>query len=302
VTRTPRGGHIPGRSARRGFALVLVIWALSLLALLAASYGGSSRGDAIATIRLADRIEAKNLARAAIERGIFELMRERAWKTDGTAYDFQLGEADLSVAIWSERGKVDLNAGSPSLLRPLLVQAGATESEIDALIDGIEDWKDGDDLKRLNGAEAEDYRAAGRPSGPANKPFESIERLQQLLGISPEIYRRLLPRITVHSFTPAIDPRSAPEELLRAVPGIDPVSLEEFLATREKRKYDDPSEPLPILSAPGSSLAADAGRIFTVRGTAVLPTGVTVAREVVVWIENRSEGRFWVLDARSEAS
>ena len=48
-------------------------------------------------------------------------------------------------------------------------------------------------LKRPNGAEEPDYRAAGLSYKPANGPFQAIEELQLVLGMRPEIYRRIAP-------------------------------------------------------------------------------------------------------------
>ena len=67
------------------------------------------------------------------------------------------------------------------------------------------DWRDADDLKRPNGAEEPEYRAAGLDYKPANAPFQAIEELQLVLGMRPDIYRRLAPSITVFSRSPGVN-------------------------------------------------------------------------------------------------
>ena len=57
------------------------------------------------------------------------------------------------------------------------------------LVDAIGDWKDADDLRRPNGAEAADYQAAGSPYLPANALFETVPELQRVLGMTPALYR-----------------------------------------------------------------------------------------------------------------
>ena len=59
----------------------------------------------------------------------------------------------------------------------------------------------GDKLTRLrpNGAEEAAYRAAGLPWGPKNAPFETVEELQQVLGMTADIYKRVAPSLTTYS-------------------------------------------------------------------------------------------------------
>ena len=63
-------------------------------------------------------------------------------------------------------------------------------------------------------------------------PFEAVEELQQVLGMTPAVYRWVAPALTVYSGRRGIDPRVAPREALLALQGIGPEEVESFLATR----------------------------------------------------------------------
>ena len=51
-------------------------------------------------------------------------------------------------------------------------------------------WTDADNLKRPNGAEADDYRTAGRKVLPANDFSSQPRELQNVLGVSLKLYIR----------------------------------------------------------------------------------------------------------------
>ena len=57
-----------------------------------------------------------------------------------------------------------------------------------ALVDAIVDFRDEDDLHCLQGAEDRDYADAGLPRGAKDAAFEAVEELQQVLGMTREIY------------------------------------------------------------------------------------------------------------------
>ena len=71
------------------------------------------------------------------------------------------------------------------------------------------DFRDKDSVPRTLGAEAAEYRAVGLAWGPKNAPFEAVEELQQVLGVTKEIYDRVGPYLTVYSVGGAINPTVA---------------------------------------------------------------------------------------------
>ncbi len=135
----------------------------------------------------------------------------RPWDFDGNA---------LSIAVFNEQSRINLNQAPLNVLSALLEALGAEEQEVQAIADAIVDWRDEDDLKLLNGAEAADYEAVGRVLGPKNVPFVAMEELQQVLGMSREVYRRLAPEVTVDSMSKQVDQTFASTALIAALQGI----------------------------------------------------------------------------------
>ena len=174
--RTRRAARrLPRRDAQDGIAIVLALWLTVLLTVLASGFAFSMRSEALATRNAVSLAQARTLADGAVERGAFELMRPRlpnAWTPDGVPHRYVDGNASITIVAVDESARVDVNAAPNALLKNLLMVVGGVEdAKADRLVDAIADWRDPDDLKRPNGAEADDYRAAELKYVPANAPF-----------------------------------------------------------------------------------------------------------------------------------
>ena len=66
-----------------------------------------------------------------------------------------------------------------------------------ALTEAVSDFIDADADKRMNGAEADDYRYADFPYLPANRSLASVSELRAVKGMTSEVYEALRPWVTV---------------------------------------------------------------------------------------------------------
>lgn len=207
-----------GPRSEQGLALVLVLWAVALLAVLAASQLVDARSG-IALVRNQVAVaQARALADAGINRGILELITGRArtqWPSPASVVQWAFGDGVVRMRVENEFGKLDLNSCAPSLLKRLITGLGVQSDAADHLVDAIEDFRDSDDIKRVNGAERADYVAAGLPYGPKNEPFASVEELQQVIGMTPALYARLAPYLTVYTGRAYVDMGVASRELVQ---------------------------------------------------------------------------------------
>src|SRR5438105_6684506 len=191
-----RGARHASRDRQRGIALILVLWLTILLTVIGGSFAYGMRNEALAARNSLSLAQARALADGAIYRTVFELMRPRmladVWSADGTLHVWDENGSRVAVNALDESGKIDLNTAPDGLIKGLLQTAAELDADTAArLIDVIDDWKDIDDLRRPNGAEAPDYQAAGLSYKPANAPFESIAELPRVLGMTPSSYCRL---------------------------------------------------------------------------------------------------------------
>jgi general secretion pathway protein K len=269
-------------SRQRGVALVLVIWIAVLLLVIASSFILERRSEMLVVRNSASIARAEAIADAGVNRAIFELYRIGApadqWKRDGTVYDWAFDGAAVKVVIRDESAKIDINAASDLLLRGLFLSAGVQDDEAAKLVDAILDWRDADSLRRPNGAEEPEYRAAGLSYGPANAPFQAIEELQLVLGMRPEVYRRIAPLITVFSRQGGVNTQIATRDVLLAIPGMTSDVVDNFIVQREAARAA--GQPLPLLPQAAAYNVGGSG-LVTVRSEARLDDGTSFAREAV---------------------
>jgi general secretion pathway protein K len=299
--RIERGHSFVQPVGQSGIALVVVLWVLALLSVIAGSLVFSSRTEVLMAGNMAAVAQAEALADAGVYQAIHELVRPQTdllrWKGDGLTHLWKYQGADLRVTILDESAKVDVNAAPTVLLKGLLRVLGIAEPDADALSDAVADWRDADDLRSLHGAEKSDYAAAGRDYGPANAPFETIEELRQVLGMSDDLYRKLEPLVTVYSRQSGINAAVAPREVLLALPGATPEQVNLFLEQRRiLLEQGLPAPPFPG----GQGLSTGAiGSVFSIQVEAIMSDNVRFFREAVVRMTGDTRGPVTVLAWRA---
>jgi general secretion pathway protein K len=241
----------------RGIALLLVLWVLTVLMVIVFAFSFSTRVETYSTLSFKEGMEKRFIAQAGIERGIMEIFYNKRfasvpdkdiWMVNGTTYTGELGNGYYEVRIMDENGKVDINTAPDVLLKNLLIQLGLKIEESDAIVDAIMDWKDPDDLRRLNGAESDYYMTLPNPYKAKNANFDSVEELIFVKGITPELLygsegkKGLIEYVTVHSKSPQISINSAPREVLLSVPGITTEIADNIINFRKDKRITSPTE------------------------------------------------------------
>lgn len=269
-------------SRQRGLALVIVLWAAVLITVVASTFIVERRTETMIVRNSVALARAEAAADAGVFRGIHDMYRSDnlpdRWRRDGTVQEWSFDSIPVRVELRDESAKIDINTASDVLLRGLLVSSGLKDDEVARLLDAILDWRDPDALKRPNGAEEADYRDAGLAYKPANAAFQAIEELQLVLGMRPDLYRRLAPSITVYSRQQGINPQIATREVLLAIPGITPEIVDRYVADREEARRQ--GLPLPTLPQAGA-VASGGSMVATIRSEARLDDGVVFVREAV---------------------
>lgn len=222
-------------TTQRGMALLLVLWATTLLAILLGGYAVLARTQGLqARYRLA-QTQAHYVAQAGLMRAIQDLHATqpgRRWLADGRSYRFAFGQAQLEVSAVSDNGKVDLNTATLQVLQGLLRAAGLSDEAARQLATHIVTWRQPLVASRATGTTPLDYMAAGRNYRPRHGPFASIEELQMVWGVTPQLYARLASYVTIWSGRPIPDANTAPPLVLQAIPGLSAAQVQAVLAAR----------------------------------------------------------------------
>lgn len=311
-----RGERDGNRHRQKGYALVMVIWVMAILTLMALGFSRSLTVGSAGLSNSTGAIRAEVLAQAALERGLHALLNpgaEQSWKLDGTGYSFSFGGAVLTFSLEDEHGKIDLNTADRPLLLALfgdllsgLPQTEGQDITADIMVDRLLDWRDADDLTRLDGAEIFDYEAMSYDVGPANRPFRSVSEIQQVLGMTRALYEELEDSVTVHSQERTINPLHAKEKLLRIIPGLGQAEVDVFLSLRAEYDYADKTVPEPALTGGRRYLNRDVSAVYTVTGRADLSSGISYLKQVIVWktgggrLSGRNRGDYKILEIRKD--
>jgi general secretion pathway protein K len=197
MRRYRRGGTAGGEAGRqtRGFALLIVLWTMGLLALLVAQFTSAGRTE----VRVAMNLQANAVAQAAADAALYEAilrLLQGAWLPDGRPHIVQWGNTAVTVRVKNQAWKVNPNLATAPVLRALLVQLGLDSAKSAALAQAIVDWRT--PLSQPSGAKLAPYRAANLPYGPANRPFDSVDELGLVLGMTPGLLARMRPFLSVY--------------------------------------------------------------------------------------------------------
>ena len=287
-----------GRGAR-GIALVVVLWMLSLLAVIAASFTTTTRTETRLARNLVENAKAEALADAAVHRAIVGLLDgdpDARWAADGTLYEFAMDDGTAWITIHDETGKIDLNAGSQNLIATLLDAADVPLAEADGLTDAIIDYRDSDDQRRPSGAEDDDYRDAGLPWGAKDRPFEAVEELRRVLGMTPELYDRISPYLTVYTGQRGVNAAAFRAGALAADDNDAASDEADANADQDAAPEAAPVDMELLAGVTGGRRSRRALRIYSVRAEATVDSGALFVREAVVRLTGRAE-RPWLVHA-----
>jgi hypothetical protein len=183
----------------RGSVLILVLWVLVLLGVLSAQHVAHNRDKASLAIDALARIEKEQTVQSVIElyRSAKTPFPEGA-EGKGKWMVISINGKDVWTR-WDKEGKrtlVDVANETKlrSLVRTILERKypDGSEKELglksDELVDALLDWIDADDLRRLNGAEADDYLDQGLNYVPSDAPFRTMTEMLLVMGMSETLF------------------------------------------------------------------------------------------------------------------
>lgn len=184
----------------RGTVLVLVLWVLALLTLVGGFYAVEARIRRNLGQQAWDSLQGREAVRSVLlfcqgrlaspDAAVDEALVEGRLAADGTVYTVRLGSREVIFRLEDERGKVDLNMASEAQIRQVLRGVlGDERMELtDTITDSILDWKDTDNLVRLDGAEDEVYEEKRPAYRAANGPFRLINELLLVNGVTHDLF------------------------------------------------------------------------------------------------------------------
>jgi len=281
-----------------GMALILTVSIISLIVALTLQFNTSMRSNLHAAANLSDGIKLGCIARSGFNGALAVLYEDASsgdvdtlrepWAhariiSENSASLFDEGRFLLEIADLSGRIQINqlvhqngnYNDTQKSLLMRFLgfPEFDLDPEEVENIADAIKDWIDSDDETTEFGAEDSYYRALERPYPCKNAPFEFLEELLLVRGITEELFygTEEKPGISLYLSTYGDDGKininTAGPLVLRALSDqIDQERAEDMVAYREDED-NDLSDPGWYRNVPGMSEVSIDSSLLTISST-----------------------------------
>jgi general secretion pathway protein K len=224
------------RSGERGIALIVALWGGAILAVVVMSVLQLTRADARMLRGSQEVAELRSVVDAAVNMTILAMMSPPATRptvNTGPA-PVNFGGTTIQVSIMDESGKIDLNMVTAAGLQQIV---------------------------------------AWRTASSGGRPFQTVEGLQLVPGMTTALYRRVAPMLTVYSQSPYLDPAYSSTDALDAFRAFDSGADSAWRRLIEERTG---------LRAPSRKPGVVLGHAFTITAQAVSADGSRFTRVAVV--------------------
>jgi general secretion pathway protein K len=269
---------------RRGVVLITVLWSIALLSALAMAASTSFRGFVGVVTIERDRVRADALLTAGLEAAAGIVIGANDTPLTETDTRVSLANGEVQVRVSDEGGRIDIGRAPVELLASLFRSVGVKDA--DAAAQRVELW-------RNPGGPAPTTRKVAPGEAPskaavADLAFTDIRQLANVPEIPADWVAAVAPLITVYG-AETVNPLTAPEAVIEALPGMDRARALTFLNMR--RQYPGDFDRIAGLLGPAQQYtAAKQQQIVSVDLRARLSDGyATGARAVIVLLRQDNQ-------------
>ena len=200
-----------------GFALIIVLWTLVLIAFIVALLARNGRVEVKIAGNLAANAVTAAAADGAVYQAIFHLLEPASparWPLDGAPHLLTIGECRVVVEVRDEAARINPNLAAASLLEVLLRVTGSDANSARRLATAIGEWVGLAGTARSRDALAAEYRAAGLDYAPPSAPLETVGELRRVLGMTPAVFSAIRPHLSLYA--PSVPDPTHADPVVRA--------------------------------------------------------------------------------------
>ena len=202
--------------------IVTLVWEVFRIGARAAQTGAFGRDSIRAGLVAEAGIAAARVAlREDADDNTYDTLDE-IWSRPVPPID--LGEGTIHIVVEDEERKININrlvlanGNAPDDQRLAVFRRLLEILEIDpSLADAVVDWLDNDEEPRVGGAESAYYLSRKFPYKAKNDLFDTVEELRLVRGVTPEVFKKIRPFITVYSEEGKVNINTAPVQVLMAL-------------------------------------------------------------------------------------
>ncbi len=235
---------------RRGVAMLAALWMVVMIATVAMQFSLAARERRALGLNASDRARDRAALQGALAVSIARLEYDLRTRTTNSAAaslrstdpwidadsiysgEVELGGVAVNVEVDDLGATRNVNQMSEVELRTLFSFVLGDYTRADALAQSIMDWRDIDDLARVAGGEQAEYLRDSRLVLPSNAPFRRVHDLVHVAGMTANDLERVSPYLSAFAFTARVNVNTAPEAVLRSLPGMTDVVIANILSMR----------------------------------------------------------------------
>lgn len=260
--------------AQRGVALLVVLWGCTLAAITLGALASSAKIEGIQARGQYMRTKAFYAAEAGIEEAAYRLRAADAaqrWAVDGRTYRLRMGEANVSIVVSDEDGKLNLNKASPEQIGALIQASGIDPERMPGIRDAIVHW----------GGGSERFPDSLLAKGG----FASLEELRRVPGLTGDVVDKLEPALTLWSDS-GPNLAHAPAVVVAAVTGAGREASEAYVA--DVRDRDPEFGGLPAIPGHAETVLASlpGSGTVTITATAIVGGDLAVSIRATIALQN----------------
>lgn len=263
----------------KGSVLIAVLWLLAMLSIFAIAVSRQASQELTFGQWVRDHVQGRELAKAAVERALYEIRADKfpvfdafqeSWASNRDAFkEVQMPEGKFSAiceqdgekryGACDEAARINLNKAPEDVLKRLFMAADRdlSEEKATAVAQAVLDWRDPDKDAHPQGAESRDYENLPVPHQAANADFQTVEELSMIMGMTPQLFRKVRPFVTVYT-DGKVNFNTASKTVLMALGLSDKLAdrlldfrkgADKELGTDDDEVFQDPSQITSAISA-----------------------------------------------------
>jgi general secretion pathway protein K len=183
-----------------GFALLIVLWMLVLIAFIVGYVTSTGRSEIQISTNISANAAASAAADGAVYRAIFALMDPQPGHRpaiDGRIEEMRIGRSVVALRIFYEDDWINPNLASAKLLEGLLRAINMPAETAADLADEITQWVGTARMLRSPDELAAEYKGAALDYAPPEAPVESLEELTRVRGMTAAAFAAMRPHLTL---------------------------------------------------------------------------------------------------------
>ncbi len=219
---------------QEGLALVVVLWVITIMTMLVASFSTIVKTNIVIAGAESDVTQHITHVDSGLDIAVFRMLDEvskRKWLHPDKAQNVNFAGKALNIRIIDTSGLIDLNKADGKFLQDFLKRYANNSDQADTVLKAILG-------RRMAQAQKDTQQPKTQKKSLNMYSFSHVSELMTAKGMTLDFYNKIKAFMTVHNPQGSINPAVAPYEILLSVPGLSKPAIEGLLKRRSENPQD----------------------------------------------------------------